>query len=118
MLLFMMVTFAVFSIPVDQPPDDNQIIEITQQTDFVCPVVIEEPILMVSETIYQANEMLTILTSLNNEGDVQKRKATTTHLKKSGTEFYIETISVFKLKLKVDNTVNGIPRIRSPVKNI
>jgi len=56
MLLILFATTAVFSIDVDRPPDDNARIEITQQNDFICPVVINEPVLLASETIYQKQE--------------------------------------------------------------
>jgi hypothetical protein len=56
LLLILVATTAVFSIPVDRPPDDNCNIEITQQNDFICPVVINESIVTVSETIYQKQE--------------------------------------------------------------
>ena len=87
LLLFMTVTSVVFSRPVDRPPDiDDVKIEITQQNDFIYPVVIDEPILMVSGTIYQTKEMPAILKSSENKGDIQKGKATPIHLKKSGTD--------------------------------
>ena len=87
LLLFMTVTSVVFSRPVDRPPDiDNVKIEITQQNDFICPVVIDEPILMVSETIYQTKEMPAILKDSESKRGTQKGKATPIHLKKSGTD--------------------------------
>lgn len=89
-LLLMMVTLVVFSRPVDRPPDDNSVkIEITQQNDFICPVVIDQPVLKVEETICQTKEQPTILVSTERKRDIQKGKATTTHLKKSGTERYL-----------------------------
>ena len=112
----MTVTFAVFSRPVDRPPDDNKVkIEITQQNDFILPVVIDEPILTVSETVYQTNEMPTILASTERKRDVQKGKAITTHLKKSGTERYLLTYNCYYNKSEVADNTTGIPRIRSPV---
>jgi hypothetical protein len=109
----MIVTFAVFSVPIDRPPDKDVTIEITQQNDFILPVVIDEPILMVSETIYQPKEMPTILTSIENKGDVQKGKAINTHLKKSGTERYINNcVSINSLNPDNKNKESGLPRIR------
>ena len=117
LLLFMTVTSVVFSRPVDRPPDiDNVKIEITQQNDFICPVVIDEPILMVSETIYQPKEMPTILTSIENKGDVQKGKAITIHLKKSGTDNEQDgNLNYYNIKSVAVSKISGEPKIRSPV---
>lgn len=115
-LLLMTVTFAVFSRQVDRPPDNNEVkIEITQQNDFIFPVVIDQPVLMVSETTYQTKEMPSILAYTDSKSDVQKGKATITHLKKSGTERYLKTIECFNIKSAKMNKVLEIPRIRSPV---
>ena len=113
MLLLMTVTFAVFSVPIDRPPDKDVTIEITQQNDFICPVVIDEPILMVSETIYQTKEMPTILKDSESKGGTQKGKAINTHLKKSGTERYINNcVSINNLNPHNKNEKSGLLRIR------
>ena len=116
MLLLMFATSLVFSIPVDRPPDDNETrIEITQQNDFICPVVIDQPVLTVKETIYQTEkEMPAILASIENKGDVQKGKAITIHLKKSGTDNEQDG-NYCNIKFKAVSQLSGEPRIRSPV---
>jgi hypothetical protein len=120
-LLLMIVTLAVFSRPVDRPPDDNSVkIEVTQQSNFICPVVIDQTVLTVEGTINQTKEQPTILVSIIMKGDTQKGKATTTHLKKSGTERYLCSYDDYNIKLfPRKSNIQVIPRIRgSDNKNV
>ncbi len=100
MLLFSIVTFAVFSIPVDRPPDKDVVaIEITQQTNFICQVVIDNPILNVLESACQKGTTFEYA-AIMKEAEVNQMEPKEIYLKKSGTERYLCNITSDNSNLK------------------